>query len=95
MVSLMNLQSRKDSRVARALGSQQDAPDYQQGGKEKELGYVSGSDSDTMSLEARNEKEVQENPDTVTATAQEGQKKAEAAALVWGSKKVAFMLYAW
>jgi len=41
------------------------------------------TDSDTLSLEARNEKEVELHPDNVTNDAQMGQQKAEAVALVW------------
>lgn len=46
------------------------------------------SDSDTISLEAANEKEVQEHPDQVTQGAQLGVQKVEAAALVWSQKTV-------
>ncbi|KAK5132397.1 Siderochrome iron transporter 2 [Meristemomyces frigidus] len=53
-----------------------------------------GSDSDTLSLEARNEKEVQAHPDQVTRDAELGVQKAEAAALVW-SKKAVYATYAW
>jgi MFS family permease len=52
------------------------------------------TDSDTLSLEARNEKEVQLNPDHVTKHAQMGQQKAEAVALVW-SKGAVYATYAW
>ncbi|TID19907.1 MFS transporter SIT family siderophore-iron:H+ symporter [Venturia nashicola] len=51
-------------------------------------------DSDTLSLEARNEKEVELNPDHVTANAQMGQQKAEAAALVW-PKWAVYCTYGW
>lgn len=54
----------------------------------------SDSDSDNLSLEARNEKEVQQHPDQVTAGAQEGVQKAEAAALVW-TKPVLYATFAW
>lgn len=53
-----------------------------------------GSNADTLSLEARNEKDVQANPDTITSNAQEGIQKAEAAALVW-SKPALYGAYAW
>ncbi|KAI1868381.1 hypothetical protein JX265_007204 [Neoarthrinium moseri] len=59
-----------------------------------EAGAVSDSNSDRLSLEERNEKEIIEHPDTVTADAQLGQKKAEAAALVW-SKPAVYATYAW
>lgn len=52
------------------------------------------TDSDTLSLEARNEKEVQLNPNHVTQNAQMGQQKAEAAALVW-PKSAVYATYAW
>lgn len=52
------------------------------------------SDADTLSLEARNEKEVREHPDQVTSSAQEGVQKIEAAALIWGQKTV-YAIYAW
>lgn len=52
------------------------------------------TDSDTLSLEARNEKEVELNPDHVTANAQMGQQKAEAAALVW-PKWAVYCTYGW
>ena len=53
------------------------------------------SDStDTNSLEARNEREVQQHPDQITADAHIGVQKAEAATLVWGKPALLF-LYAW
>jgi hypothetical protein len=52
------------------------------------------ANSSRLSLEERNEKEVTEHPDTVTADAQLGQQKAEAAALVW-SKPAVYATYAW
>jgi hypothetical protein len=54
----------------------------------------SASDSDTLSLEAQNEKEVQLHPDEITHNADLGIQKAEAAALVW-SKKAVYLTYAW
>lgn len=53
------------------------------------------SDStDTNSLEAQNEREIQQHPDQVTADAHVGVQKAEAAALVWGKPALIF-IYAW
>ncbi|CAK1364125.1 unnamed protein product [Cercospora beticola] len=52
------------------------------------------SDSDALSLEAQNDKEVQQHPDQVTADAPEGIQKAEAAALVW-TKPVLYATFAW
>lgn len=59
-----------------------------------DVGVQSGSDADTLSLEARNEKEVRDHPDDVTSSAQEGVQKIEAAALIWGQKTV-YAIYAW
>ncbi|KAK5110935.1 Siderochrome iron transporter 2 [Meristemomyces frigidus] len=59
-----------------------------------DFGTATPSDADSLSLEARNEKEVQLHPDQVTADAEIGVKKAEAAALVWGRKTV-YATYAW
>jgi hypothetical protein len=55
-----------------------------------------GTDTDLsrLSLEARNEKEIQQHPNEVTANAHLGVQKAEAAALVW-SKKAVWATYAW
>lgn len=61
---------------------------------DKSSHYDSDLSSDTISLEARNEREVQQHPDTVTAGAQLGVQKAEAAALVWGKPALLF-IYAW
>lgn len=54
----------------------------------------SSSGSETLSLEAQNDKDIQQNPDQVTRDAQLGVQKAEAAALVW-SKKAVYATYAW
>ena len=55
--------------------------------------FTTDTDS-TLSLEERNEKEVIENGDRITADAQLGVKKAEAAALVWPRWAV-FATYGW
>jgi MFS family permease len=55
---------------------------------------ASETDSDTLSLEARNEKEVQFNPNQITKDAQIGQQKAEAIALVW-PKTAVYATYGW
>jgi hypothetical protein len=55
---------------------------------------ASDSESDTLSVEARDQKEVENNPNQVTANAQLGVQKAEAAALVW-SKKAVYATYGW
>jgi len=56
--------------------------------------YTSGSDSDSLDLLDKNEKDIREHPDEITASAQPGIQKAEAAALVW-SKKAVYATYAW
>jgi hypothetical protein len=55
---------------------------------------TSDSESDNVSLEARDQKEVESNPNQVTADAQLGVQKAEAAALVW-SKPAVYATYGW
>jgi hypothetical protein len=55
---------------------------------------ITASDSDTLSLEARNEKEIQLHPDQITANADIGVQKAEAVTLIWG-KKTVYAVYAW
>lgn len=53
------------------------------------------SDSaETSSLEAQNEKEIQQHPNEVTSDAHLGVKKVEAAALVWGKPALIFT-YGW
>lgn len=56
--------------------------------------FSSSSDIDRLSLEERNEKEIQLHPDQITSNAQDGVQKAEAAALVW-PKSVVYATYAW
>jgi hypothetical protein len=56
--------------------------------------YESDTTSDTLSLEARNERGIEEHPDQVTADAHIGVQKAEAAALVWGKPALVF-IYLW
>lgn len=56
--------------------------------------YDSDATSDTLSLEARNEREIEQHPDQVTSDAQLGIQKAEAVALVW-PKKATYVTYAW
>lgn len=50
--------------------------------------------SSRLSLEERNEKEIEHNPQHVTDDAYMGVQKAEAVALVWG-KKAVIATYAW
>ncbi|CAK7204280.1 Siderochrome iron transporter 2 [Sporothrix eucalyptigena] len=57
-------------------------------------GYNSSDDSSRLSLEERNELEVKKHGNEVTKSAQLGQQKAEAAALVWTRKQV-LLTYLW
>jgi len=89
MVSVFsNLRGRQDSRIVRDVTG----PGLDTSKESFDVGV--SSDADTMSLEARNEKELQIHPNEVTSSAQEGVKKAEAAALIWGQKTV-YAIYAW
>jgi hypothetical protein len=90
MVGVLSLiRGRQDSRIVRDVaGPGLDEKDT------TDIGISSGSDADTLSIEARNEKEIQEHPTEVTGNAQEGQQKVEAAALVW-DKKTVWAIYAW
>ncbi|CDK29511.1 unnamed protein product [Kuraishia capsulata CBS 1993] len=56
--------------------------------------HVAEESSDTISLEALNEKEVQMHPNGVTGESPVGVQKAEAVALVW-SKTAVYLTYAW
>lgn len=89
------VRGRNDAYAAQAFATAEE-PQTQQTGKE-EANYShdpTPSDSDTLSLEARNEKEVQAHPDQITSYVDLGIKKAEAAALVW-SRKAVYATYAW
>ncbi|KAL4968093.1 putative siderochrome-iron transporter [Aspergillus stella-maris] len=55
---------------------------------------IPDSDSSDLDLFARNEKEIEQNPDQVTKDAHLGVQKAEATTLVW-SKKAVYATYAW
>ncbi|KAL4923191.1 putative siderochrome-iron transporter [Aspergillus undulatus] len=55
---------------------------------------VQDSDSSDLSIFARNEKEIEQNPDKITQNAHLGVQKAEATTLVW-SKKAVYATYAW
>ncbi|GAB7355635.1 hypothetical protein MBLNU459_g6356t1 [Dothideomycetes sp. NU459] len=80
------VRGRNDTRTAQNIA--------QSGAAEKEVNVSADASSDTLSLEARNEKEIQEHPDQITPGAQLGLQKVEAAALVW-SKPVVIATYAW
>lgn len=55
---------------------------------------TSPTDSDNISLEQLDEREVQLNPDQINTKAEAGLQKAEAAALVYGPNTV-LAIYAW
>jgi hypothetical protein len=84
------IRMRKQAHIAGIAGIDDEKTDATAYGN----GFTTPSDSDTLSLEARNEKEVQQHPDQVTRQADLGVQKAEAAALVWG-KKTVYATYAW
>lgn len=54
----------------------------------------SDSEDRRLSLEAANEKNIEQHPDEITKNAHAGVQKAEAAALVW-SKKAVILTYVW
>jgi hypothetical protein len=85
------VRGRNDSHIAEDFAPSEDAQPKHQAGVSQD--HVA-SDSDTLSLEAQNEKEVQAHPDEITQHADLGVKKAEAAALVW-SQKAVYATYAW
>jgi antitoxin component of MazEF toxin-antitoxin module len=89
------VRGRNDSRLVAPPGTAQ--PPKSESGviiPEYSAQDLSASDSDTLSLEAQNEKEIHAHPDEITENADLGVKKAEAAALVW-SKKAVYATYAW
>lgn len=86
---LDNIRGRKDAVVAESTLQPEREPK-----NDVSVEHPATSDSDTLSLEARHEREIQQNPDQVTKEAEEGVQKAEAAALVW-SKKTVWGIYAW
>lgn len=87
------VRGRNDTRNAQAIANSN--VDHPTVSDEKKSADLSESDSDdNLSLEARNEKEIRLHPDSITADAQPGVQKAEAAALVW-SKPALYTAYAW
>ncbi|KAL4938715.1 hypothetical protein BDV06DRAFT_214880 [Aspergillus oleicola] len=62
--------------------------------KEPQERVIQDNDSSDLSLFARNEKEIEQNPDKVTQDAHLGVQKAEAVTLVW-SKKAVYATYIW
>jgi hypothetical protein len=93
-VVLDNVRNRDTSHVGAAVLSGPDAALDATDEKTPPNAHTTSSDSDTVSLEARNEKEVLENPDQVTSYAEAGVQKAEATALVW-SQKAVYATYGW
>jgi len=79
-----NIRGRKDTDIAAGVMD----------GDEKSQYASDLSDASSMSLEAREDKEIREHPDQVTQSAHLGVQKAEATALVW-SKKAVYASYAW
>lgn len=90
---LDNIRGRDTSQLSAAVHRSEpaDVPDEKSPGQAQD---ISSSDSDTLSLEARNEKEIRLHPDQITANAELGVQKAEAVTLVWG-KKTVYAVYAW
>lgn len=85
------IRGRKDSHIVEDLG-------YSESHEPKNLGdgpETPPTDSDIrLSLEERNERNVQLHPDEVTKEAHLGVQKAEASAIVW-TKPALFGTYAW
>lgn len=69
--------------------SQNQSPEY-----DPNVASHTDTDSDSLDLAEKNEKEIQLNPDRVTEDAQDGVKKAEAVALAW-PKAAVYATYAW
>lgn len=91
MVSLLNIRGRRDH-VAAPDVDPQTSEDTKSPPNVAQDAYNSGSDAN--SLEAINEKEIQEHPDQVTGNVELGVQKVEAAALVW-SRKAVYCTYVW
>lgn len=87
------IRGRKDSQVVEDLA-------YSESHEPKNLGNVpenpptSGSDGERLSLEERNERNIELHPDEVTKDAHMGVQKAEATAMVW-SMPALIATYAW
>lgn len=91
------IRGRKDSQIVDDLTVTRDHHETKHDLKEENPENPSSPSSDEgrrYSLEAENEKSIEAHPDEVTAQAQIGVQKAEAAALVW-SKKAVYLTYAW
>ncbi|KKY13218.1 putative siderochrome-iron [Diplodia seriata] len=90
---LDNVRGRKDAVVAEAAVQPAQPPPYEPKA-DYTVEHPSDTNSDTLSLEARNEREVEKHPDEVTKNVDQGVQKVEAAALVW-TKKTVYCIYAW
>ncbi|GME45020.1 Major facilitator superfamily [Neofusicoccum parvum] len=90
---LDSIRGHKDAHVAEAALQPETEPKTEPK-TDVDVSHPSASDSDTLSLEARNERELQQHPDEITKEAQIGVQKVEAAALVW-SKGTVYCIYAW
>lgn len=91
------IRGRNDSQIVQDLGVTEDRhePKKDMNDENPENPSSPGSDGGRRgSLEAENEKNIEQHPDEVTSQAQMGVQKAEAAALVW-SKKAVYLTYAW
>lgn len=69
-------------------------PTESKGPQTPEEHIVQDGESSDLSLFARNEKEVEQNPDQITQNAHLGVQKAEATTLVW-PKQAVYASYAW
>lgn len=90
MGALDMIRGRKNNQVVQDLGVTDDHHDNK---VDPEMPSTPETDS-RLSLEAANEKSIEQNPDQITDDAQIGVKKAEATALVW-SKKAVVLTYVW
>lgn len=81
---------RKSDQVVQDLGTTDDRRD-----SKTDVEIPSSPESGSrLSLEAANEKSIEQNPDQITDNAHAGVQKAEAVALVW-SKKAVVLTYVW
>ncbi|OJJ36911.1 hypothetical protein ASPWEDRAFT_108520 [Aspergillus wentii DTO 134E9] len=88
------VRNRKDSEIVSDLTATENHQPKQTSPEDPPAYSGSESEDRRLSLEARNEKAIEQEPDQVTKSAHLGVQKAEAAALVW-SKKAVYITYAW
>ncbi|KAJ9190807.1 hypothetical protein DTO164E3_8123 [Paecilomyces variotii] len=91
MGALDLIKGRHDHHLAAAVSESEAYPPSK---AEAHVPDQSGSDTETLSLEEREAREIEKHPDQITQDAQLGVQKAEAAALVW-PKKAVYGTYAW